>query len=75
MVVRCNMPASSAATARPAGFTLPEILVVIVIFGVLISLATLSIGSFSDNDLTNTAGGWKRSLGWHSKKRKFRIAN
>lgn len=53
MVVRRNMPVPNVVSARPpAGFTLLEILVVIVIFGVLISLATLSIGSFSDNDLT-----------------------
>jgi general secretion pathway protein H len=52
MIVWRNIPAPPPISARHAGFTLLEILVVIVIFGVLISLATLSIGSFSDNDLS-----------------------
>jgi general secretion pathway protein H len=52
MTVRRNMPAPPATAARHTGFTMLEILVVIVVIGVLVSLATLSIGSFAEDDLT-----------------------
>ena len=54
MIVPRHMPAPLAdATAhRQRGFTLLEIMIVVVIFGILISLATLSIGSISEEDIS-----------------------
>jgi general secretion pathway protein H len=52
MLVQQNMTAAAPARANhlQRGFTLLEILVVVVIFGVLISLSTLSVGSFAEDD-------------------------
>ena len=52
MIVQQNMSAASRAqtTQLQRGFTLLEILVVVVIFGILISLSTLSVGSFAEDD-------------------------
>jgi general secretion pathway protein H len=55
MIVQQNMSAAAQATHVQRGFTLLEILVVVVIFGILISLSTLSIGSFDEDDAAEHA--------------------
>jgi general secretion pathway protein H len=57
MIVQQNMSAAppAQATQLQRGFTLLEILVVVVIFGILISLSTLSIGSFDEDDAAEHA--------------------
>ena len=66
MNLRCRIPCFSAPRRHPgtqSGFSLLEIMVVIVIMGIMISLATLSIGTATNNDVDEHSRRFETLLG------------